>query len=236
MPGNPRPAAIDTRREIQTPEGIDLHLTVAGPATRAQAWLVDALIRTVIYVLAGFVASLLGRAGVGLFLVFLFLLEWFYPVLFEVLRDGQTPGKRAYGLRVLHDDATPVGWNASLLRNLLRVVDFLPLFYALGLLAMLLDRHFRRLGDLAAGTVVVHVGRDDSHPADPGVPPLRPPWPLTLAEQQAVISFAEKAPSLTPERAAELARTAGPLVAGQPDPVRALLGMARWLRGGEAQE
>ena len=233
MPGNPTPPPIDTLREIQTPEGIDLHLPVAGPLPRALAWLVDALIRIILYAIVGFVSAFLGRTGFGLFLVFLFLLEWFYPVVFEVLRQGQTPGKRAYGLRVLHDDGTPIGWNASLLRNLLRVVDFLPLFYTLGLLTMLLDRHFRRLGDLAAGSVVVHVNPNGRQPSPTRVRPLRPPFPLTLDEQQAIIDFADRVPHLTPERAAELAGAAAPLVQGQADPVAALQGMARWLRGEE---
>ena len=104
----------------------------------------------------------LAGLGQGLMLLGFFLLEWFYPVFFE-LRSGATPGKRAMGLRVVHDDGTPVGAVASVIRNLLRVADFLPLFYAAGLVSCLVDRDFRRLGDLAAGTLVVH-----------SEPPLKP--------------------------------------------------------------
>ena len=108
---------LDTRRAIETPEGVDLSLAVAGPASRALAWTVDVLLRMVGYVVAATLLAALGKAGQGILLVVFFLGEWLYPVLFEVKGGGATPGKRALGLLVLHDDGTPVGWSASLLRK-----------------------------------------------------------------------------------------------------------------------
>src|SRR5208282_5922974 len=95
--------------------------------------------------------------GMGLLLIILFLLEWFYPVAFEVLARGQTPGKKLMDLRVLRADGAPVGWSRSTVRSLLAFADFLPFGFAAGLTAMLVSRRFQRLGDLAAGTVVVHL-------------------------------------------------------------------------------
>ncbi|MGV8435388.1 RDD family protein, partial [Pseudomonas aeruginosa] len=87
----------------------------------------------------------------GLGLLLTFVMTWWYMVLFEVLNQGRSPGKQMMGLRVVHDDGTPVGWAASLLRNLLRFADILPFGYALGLLCCLNHPAFKRLGDIAAG-------------------------------------------------------------------------------------
>lgn len=227
---------IDTLRTVQTPEGIDLHLPVAGLVPRTLAWLIDALIRLLIYAGLATVLLVFGDTGAGLYLLAAFIIEWFYPVLFEVLRDGQTPGKRSYGIRVLHDDGTPIGWSASLIRNLLRVVDFLPIMYGFGMASIMLNRDFKRLGDLAAGTIVVY--RDAPLP----VPklsishPSRPPYALNLEEQQAIIAFAERSPALTPERAEELAQLTGPLVANNPHAIKTLYSYAKWLSGDQQTE
>ena len=221
---------LDTLREVQTPEGIDLHLPVAGLVPRAQAWLIDVLIRSGIYIVLAVVLRF-GKTGVGVFLLAAFIIEWFYPVLFEVLRGGQTPGKRVYAMAVINDDGTPVRWSGSLIRNLLRVADFLPIMYGFGIISILLTRDFKRLGDLAAGTVVVY----QETRLIPHVPPkgevVRPPYPLTLEEQQAIIAFAERSTTLTVERSEELAQLSGPLVEGAPYPVQRLYGMAQWLMG-----
>ena len=221
---------LDTLREVQTPEGIDLHLPVAGLVPRALAWLIDALIRSGIYIVLAVVLRF-GKTGVGVFLLATFIIEWFYPVLFEVLRGGQTPGKRAYAMAVINDDGTPVRWSGSLIRNLLRVADFLPVLYGFGIISILLNRDFKRLGDLAAGTLVVYQEtRLPTHTLPKGGA-VRPPYPLTLEEQQAIIAFAERSTSLTGERSEELAQLSGPLVEGAPHPVQRLYGMAQWLMG-----
>lgn len=222
---------LDTLHPVQTPEGVDLSLPVAGPVARGLAWMVDTSLTSVLLMALFYVVSTLAQFGTGVGLIGLFLVFWFYPVVFEVYAAGQTPGKKLMGLRVVHEDGTPVGWNASVLRNLLRTVDFLPMLYVLGLLSMLIDSSFRRLGDLAAGTVVVYTeGAPAAAGAVPEAAPLAPPISLELEEQRAVIAFAERAPFLTVERAAELAAIPAPLVEGGDAPQR-LMRMAAWLLG-----
>ncbi len=205
---------IDTLRAIPTPEGIELTLKVAGPIARARAWVIDLFIRLLFLFAFAIVAGVLGGVGKGLTMLFWFLLEWFYPVLFEVLSNGATPGKKSCGLRVLHEDGTPVSWRASFARNILRAADFLPFLYGFGLIAMLCNRDFKRLGDLAAGTIVVY---DDSKRARRGIPdavPRAPKLALTLIEQRAVIDFAERRLTWSDERANELAAHAAPVWGG----------------------
>ena len=227
---------IDTLRTVQTPEGIDLHLPLAGLVPRSLAWLIDALIRLFIYTGLATVLLIFGDTGAGLYLLAAFVIEWFYPVLFEVLRDGQTPGKRSYGIKVLHDDGTPISWSASLIRNLLRVVDFLPIMYGFGIATMMLNRDFKRLGDLAAGTIVVYRDVPLSVPKLSISQASRPPYALNLEEQQAIMAFAERSPSLTQERAEELAQLTGPLVANNPHAIKTLYSYAKWLSGDQQAE
>ena len=203
---------LDTSRRIGTPEGIELALPVAGPAARSLAWLIDLALRMAILIAVMMVANFLGRAGTGVALVTAFVLEWLFPAWCEVNMNGATPGKKAMGLVVLHDDGTPVRWPAAMTRNLLRTVDFLPFLYGFGLLSMLINRDFKRLGDLAAHTIVVYREAKPRAVAVPIAPPLAPPLPLALEEQRAVLDFAERATSLTAERAEELAEIAAPLL------------------------
>jgi uncharacterized RDD family membrane protein YckC len=205
---------LDTTRRVATPEGIELTLHLAGPVPRALAWAVDVLVRAVVVLIVQAVAAGLGAPGAGVFLLAVFFVEWLLPAWFEVYWNGQTPGKRALGLAVLNDDGTPVRWPASLTRNLLRAVDFLPFFYAFGLLAMLANRDFKRLGDLAAGTVVAYQP-EKIHPHQiPPAEPVAPEFALSLADQRAVLDLAERSATLTRERFEELAGIAGPLVGG----------------------
>jgi uncharacterized RDD family membrane protein YckC len=203
-------ARLDTLAEVETPEGITLSLRPAGPMPRSMAWVIDFAIRLGLFWLLAIIAAFLQDAGQGVLLISLFLLMWGYPILFEVLRGGQTPGKRALGLKVVHQNGTPVGWLASIVRNLLRTVDILPLGYGFGLVATLLDRHSRRIGDLVAGTLVIHAEAEQPHAPAPPVPPIASPVPLTPAEQAAIVAFAERARLLSPERQQELADTIAP--------------------------
>lgn len=210
---------IDSVRAIETPEGVLLELRLAGPMVRALAWAIDMAIRFAFYMGLGMLLPLLGRAGVGLWLILMFLMEWFYPVIFEVLAQGQTVGKMALGIRVLCDDGTPVGWYQSTVRNFLKFVDFLPILYGAGLLSMLLQKDFKRLGDLAAGTLVVYTERlapRQLRPIpDPEQEPVEavmlPRLPLTLEEQQSLVAFAARRRELTVERAEELVDLLEPL-------------------------
>jgi uncharacterized RDD family membrane protein YckC len=228
---------LDTIHAVQTPEGVDLALRVAGPVPRALAWTLDLALQGGIALGLNIALSSLGAfqgLGMGLFLIGLFGVVWFYPVLFEVYAHGQTPGKRALGLRVVQENGTPVGWTASVLRNFLLVADFLPLLYLGGLISMIVDPSFRRLGDLAAGTIVVYADSPRVRMTPiPDVTPSAPPFPLTLEEQAAVIAFAERASSLSSERAAELAAIPRAL-AGDDDPGAVLIAQAAWLVGRSA--
>jgi uncharacterized RDD family membrane protein YckC len=223
---------LDTYREIETPEGVELHLRAAGPVARALAYSIDLLLRGAVLFVLSIVLSVTGRFGMGVFMIVIFLMEWFYPVLFEVYRNGETPGKRMFGLRVVNDNGTPVGWGPSLVRNLLRAVDFMPSFYAFGLVSMLLNRDFKRLGDLAAGTIVVYQERAALKVNIPDVPAIAPPLGLNLAEQRAVITFAERSQRLTDVRSEELADLLTPLtgVDGRAG-IQRLYQMANWLVG-----
>ncbi|WP_223424014.1 RDD family protein [Alcanivorax limicola] len=193
-----------------TPEGVPLVLTLAGPIPRAVAYLIDFCIRLVVYLVAALFLGPLGGVGMGLLLILFFLLEWGYPILFEVLRHGQTPGKKALHLTVVKEDATPVDLNASLIRNLLRTADLFPTFYLAGLITMLIDRRFRRLGDLAAGTLVVHVTPPPDSTPHNGDTPLAPDWAVTISDRQLLLNFLERSPQLSSGRRAELAQLAFP--------------------------
>ncbi len=186
---------LDTYREVVTPEGVLLQLPVAGPLPRAMAWLVDLGVRIAVLVLMAIPLAVLDEFGSGLNLVLMFLVYWVYPIVCEALW-GRTLGKRALGLRVLSRDGAPVGWMAAITRNLLRTVDMLPFGYALGLVSSLFDPHGRRLGDLVAGTVVVHAPVLYLPPPPTIDSVLAPPQPLRPEEQAALMAFAERAPRL----------------------------------------
>lgn len=208
----PRALPLDTAREVPAPEGIEIALYPAGPFARASAWLIDLVLRFGALLLLMFGIAVLGRFGWAVILLAWFFLEWIFPAWCEVNWGGATPGKKALGLVVVHDDGTPVGWPAALTRNLVRFVDFLPVFYLFGLVSMALSRDFKRLGDHAAGTLVVYrspAGRP--HKIEAAAPEL-PQRALTLHEQRTVLDYAERIADLTPERAAELAEIAVPLV------------------------
>lgn len=226
---------LDTVHPIETPEGVDLDLRVAGAPVRLIAWIIDFLVRVLIGGAISIPILMLGSFGAGIFLLVMFLLEEFYPILFEVLSNGSTPGKKAMRLQVVHSDGTPVGWMSSVLRNLLRTADFLPMFYGFGLVTMLFSGSFQRLGDLAAGTLVVYRDSTKKRARIPNVVPRPSPIPLRLQEQRAVISFGQRGPNLPPARAEELSGIATPLLDAEPikvtNPVEYLYCIAAWLVG-----
>jgi uncharacterized RDD family membrane protein YckC len=230
---------LDTIHAVQTPEGVDLALPVAGPVPRALAYALDLMIQGVGLSSVQTVLFSAGQSGfaMGVYLIAAFLTSWFYPVLFEVLSHGQTPGKRIVGLRVVQENGTPIGWSSSVLRNFLLVADFLPLLYLAGIVSMCVDASFRRLGDLAAGTLVVHAQRAArkvrAKQVEIAERPAPPQLSLTLEEQGAVIAFAERAPFLSAERADELARIPAALT-GADEPRSRLLSIAAWLLGRSA--
>lgn len=226
------PEPLDSRYRIETPEGIDLTLRPAGLMSRALAFAIDLGIRGLLLGGLLLLLSQFGHVGMGLAAMLLFVLNWWYMVLFEVFNQGRSPGKQMMRLRVVQDDGTPVGWSSSLIRNLLRFVDMLPLGYCLGAISCLQHPTFKRLGDLAAGTLVIYRELPAQHPVLPQVPALHPPFTLTLTEQRAVLGFAERQGTLSPERARELASiVAQPLKVDPEHAVAQLNGIARGLLG-----
>ena len=216
---------LDTVRRVATPEGCELKLRIAGPAVRVRAWLFDFLIRVLIFAAAAMLLGYFGRLGGTVAMLLAFVLEWLYPIIFEVFWQGATPGKRMSDLVVLHDDGTPISWGASFARNTLRFVDFLPFGYACGLLSIWLNAESKRLGDLLAGTVVVYTG-EAAQPFidDTSMDAEQPPFPLTLSEQQALLEYRQRASTLTEARSLELAELARPLSDGKrPEEAKAYL-------------
>lgn len=197
-------SGLDTLRIHEIPEGVRLEFRLAGPVVRACAWGIDAAIRVVVYIALMILLSFLGGIGVAGMLIGLFLIEWFYPVYYEV-RTGATPGKKAMGIWVMQDNGTPLNFSSSMIRNLLRTVDFMPFFYTLGLCCMLLNRDFKRLGDLAAGTVVVYRDRIAPRHYPPYSEVHKPPIELTEQERRAVLAFTERGQRLSASRRIELA-------------------------------
>lgn len=226
---------LDTVVSSETPEGILIELRPAGLCARCYAYWLDQLIRIGILYVCAIAAGFMGGLGLGLFLILLFGLEWLYPVVFELSRSGATPGKRAFGLKVVMDNGLPVTPAASVIRNLLRFADFLPALYGFGILSSLCRGDFKRLGDIAAGTLVVH----DAPPAPKGdledIEPLAPIRPLLPQEQAAVVALATRAQRLTPERLDELAAlagwTSGDAGRSGKDVTRRVLAVAQWLLG-----
>ena len=190
-------APIDTRIELVTPENIAFQYRVAGPFRRLPAYLIDVLIRVVVIVVALIALMVLfgvaGQAGLGfgVWLVGYFLLDWFYGGLFETYWNGQTPGKRMMRIRVVSDEGQPInGWQA-VLRNFLRAADALPAVtafqiaeaevpfqtYLLGLVTATMNDRYQRLGDIAAGTMVI-IEEPQRHY---GMVPMNEPEAIRLA-------------------------------------------------------
>ncbi|ROZ78725.1 RDD family protein [Ramlibacter sp. WS9] len=228
---------LDTLYTAETPEGIALSLRPAGVVARALAYAVDFGIRLGIFFVIAMIAGALGGMGSAVLLISYFALEWFYPVAFELALGGATPGKRMVGIQVVMDSGLPLTPGASVIRNLLRAADFLPFLYAAGAACMLLRADFKRLGDIAAGTLVVYAESVRLHGEVPAADPLAPARPLALREQVAILAWAGRATRLTPERLEELAHMASPVIpnngtrAANSSATSRLLGLAQWVLG-----
>lgn len=201
---------IDERFEVETPEGAMLSLSLAGPVTRAMAYGIDLTLRLLIFAVLAFVLGMLGKMGIGLLLIIGFALEWFYPTLFEALRNGQTPGKKAMGIAVVHANGSPLSFNGSLIRNLLRTADAFPLFYLLGFITTLISPRYQRLGDMAANTLVVHIEQTGTTRKQHKGPANPPDWPLSSQDQLALLAFHERQDQFSEARQQELAQLAFP--------------------------
>jgi uncharacterized RDD family membrane protein YckC len=170
MPSNPpeREAASSyvDQLTIETPEQTALEFIVAGIGSRFLALALDTLIQTAVAIVL-IVAGTMGLGAAAAFapklaiwffailVLFGFLLYFGYFALFEILWNGQTPGKRVAGIRVIKDSGRPLTPAESIGRNLMRIVDLLPAFYAIGIVCAILNKENKRLGDFVAGSLVV---------------------------------------------------------------------------------
>ena len=226
---------LDTVVSAETPEGILLKLRPAGLIARFSALGLDWVIRLTIMYAAMMVAAFMGGIGVAFLLILFFGLEWFYPVAFELTASGATPGKKVFGLKVVMDNGLPVTPAASLTRNLLRAADFLPFCYGFAIVSMLLRRDFKRLGDIAAATIVVHEPRAVPRIGLDEIAPVVPARTLSPQDQAAVVALAARAPRLTTDRLDELAALAATVSGDRgrsgPDVTRRVLGVAQWALG-----
>ncbi|RKY01334.1 RDD family protein [Candidatus Poribacteria bacterium] len=212
---------MSDRFSIEMPERVELGFELAGVGSRFCAAAIDS---TLIIIPSAFISLLIANSlrlgGVGSWIAaFLILVNfaavWGYYILFELAWNGQTPGKRALGLRVVRSDGYPVSFPEILIRNLIRPVDFLPFFYGVGFLSMMLDGKWRRLGDLAAGTVVIKerrwkgaelvarpvIQREELRYAD-----LIRPEEVTEGELSAIREYIRRRASLEPDARRRVAR------------------------------
>lgn len=233
--GNVRRDVLDTVVASETPEGIFLELRPAGLTPRYYAFIVDWIIRLAVIDGVATFTQFMGGVGAAFWIILMFVLEWFYPIFFELSAKGATPGKRIFGLKVVMDNGLPVTAAASMTRNLLRVADFLPFGFGFGTLSMLFRGDNKRLGDLAAATLVVHNRRANRRDVSEEWPPLMPVRPLAPEDQAALVALAVRAPTLTPARLDELAAlaavTSGDVGHSGPNVTRRVLGVAQWVLG-----
>jgi uncharacterized RDD family membrane protein YckC len=220
------PVSYEDRLAIATPEGVEVELTLAGIGSRFIAGGIDFTIQLAVIISLALITRPAGDAGTALFTSAMFALIFFYDVLFEVLGRGRTPGKRWTGLRVVRSGGRPITLARSSVRNILRIIDILPGFYAVGMTVIFITPRNQRLGDLAAGSHVVRVRHGDrrrlqaAEDVDPGPAAT---WDVTAVSQDevaAVRAFLERRFDLQGQHrlqiAAELASRLRPRVGGAP--------------------
>jgi uncharacterized RDD family membrane protein YckC len=234
------PAALDTTIGVVTPENIAFEYQLAGPFRRLPAYLIDLLVRWVVIISLGVTAyligalidfSLLGPFAVAAGFIIYFLISWFYGTVMETYFNGRTVGKWACGIRVIDVEGRPISGRRALIRNLLRIADLAPMYAIsnvaegvppiymvptgmIGLLSMILTRRMQRLGDLAAGTMVIVDERIWKLPIskvdDPRVPALASFVPadyrVSRSMARTLAIYAERRQFLTPARRREIAR------------------------------
>ncbi len=207
-------------RYVLTPEHVEVRLVPAGPGSRFLALLVDssfaAALSGILY--RFLVPTLPGGLGYAVWATLNFVLAWGYHVYFESAHRGQSPGKRLLGLRVVDGRGLPLAFEQCFVRNVVRVVDLIPAFYGVGALSLALDRHRRRLGDLAADTMVVRESRSLTEAAtlvrSSQFNSLRTPrvirairHRISLEERELLLAVALRAADLTPRARFDLYET-----------------------------
>ena len=162
----PIPGDFAEKLTIETPEQTPLEFAIAGIGSRFLAMAIDTLIQFAVGLTVGVLAAVLLTALSGFhmpssiwviaaLILIVFLLLYGYFAIFEAIWNGQTPGKRSMGIRVIKDSGRPITPAESVARNLLRIVDQLPTLYAVGIVSILASKQNKRLGDFVAGTIVV---------------------------------------------------------------------------------
>ncbi|HMJ77505.1 MAG TPA: RDD family protein [Iamia sp.] len=229
---------IEDRITVSTPEGVDLDLVVAGLGSRFMSSLVDSAVQAVLIFPLLLLADVT-TAGVAIASLGGFLVIFGYPIVCDALLDGRTVGRRVTGLRLVTEDGGRVGVLAAAVRNIVRIVDFLPGVYSIGALAVIVSTRNQRVGDMAAGTLVVRAAPVRRGLAVPGAGRVAPEGPaapvaplpegagawdltrMTADDIRVVRSFLARRPELDPAARArvgsELARRLRPAVVG-PDP------------------
>jgi uncharacterized RDD family membrane protein YckC len=222
------PISFDDTVAIATPEGVEVELTLAGIGSRFIAGAVDFTIQLVVIISMALITRPAGDAGAAIFSSAAFAMIFFYDVLFEVLGRGRTPGKRWNGLRVVREGGRPITLARSALRNILRLIDIMPGFYAVGMTTIFITSRNQRIGDLAAGSYVVRYRHADQRPKrGPGMTQVDPgpaaSWDVTAVSQDDVATvraFLERRFDLRAEHrvaiAGELASRLRPRVGGAP--------------------
>ena len=216
----------------ETPEGVVLQLTLAGIGSRFTAAIIDTAIQIAIVIAIQLAVVLSGASGIALAIGTLLAFATFfvYDIAFETRASGRTPGKRWTGLRVVKVDGRPVDFRSSAVRNLLRLIDALPGPYLVAIVTVFVSKRNQRLGDLAAGTLVVRekTGEVTTTPfrAASEVPDDVQAWDvsaITAADVAAVRQFLERRASLKPDARSRLARSLArrlyPAVVGPPQDV-----------------
>lgn len=234
------PVALDTTIAVVTPENIAFEYQLAGPFRRLPAYLIDLAIRWVViialvvglYAIGGLISlSVFGPFAVATGFIVYFVISWFYGTVMETYFNGRTVGKWACGIRTIDVDGTPISGKRALIRNLLRIADLAPLAALssiseevppmfmiptgmIGMMTMVSTRRMQRLGDLAAGTMVIVDERSWRLPVakvdDPRVPALASFFPgdyrVSPSMSRTLAIYAERRHYLTPARRREVAR------------------------------
>src|SRR4051794_4169259 len=205
---------------VLTPERVSLQYDIAGLGLRGAAVAIDSLIQAVLLtvLIIGVVGSsavvhlftdqtdLLDAIVLAVLLLLFFAITSGYFILFEIIWSGQTPGKRIVGVRVLRENGYPIRPVDSTVRNLVRIVDYLPFFYAIGVTAMLFNARSRRLGDFAAGTIVVREGGRGVLATPDALVDDQPRGPVLRAEDATLVrDFLLRRSAMHPESRRELA-------------------------------
>lgn len=205
---------LDTTIRIVAPENISFSYRLAGPFRRLPAFIIDLVVQGVLIWGTATLLMLSGvTASMGVFFAFTFLVVWCYGGVCETYLNGRTPGKIALGIRVISIEGLPIDPQQAILRNLLRIVD-ISMYMAVGAASFLVTKRFQRLGDLAAGTMVIvdenHHLRTVRSVSDPRVDALLGEIPATFqpdaAMAEALASYVQRRDLLGPARRTEVAR------------------------------